>query len=307
LSDEVAAMNTAFEELVRDSMKGLTAEVGLPPGLAARARRRHRRRRLAQFTTIAAGAAGVAAVVTAVLAAPGAGGVTGPSGDQTTAYVIRRVDSALASGNLVMRESVSMRGGFVYVDGRRSYEDVTWSYRGDTSSRTFGAGGQLQADDGTALVDGKLRSVQVDYVLRQWLLSPPSPASTPATPCSLAGFMAAGSGDPTASWPALIRQELACGGYQVAGNAVVDGVRTIKITGSVVIKIPVDDLRLFNTIFVNPATYLPVRTSQYAKPVAPPSKPSAPSVVDFRWLPATAANVRQALVTIPPGFPQVQG
>lgn len=297
-------MSTAFEELVRDSMEWLTADVEFPAGLAGRARRRHRRRRLAQFTAVAAGAAGVAAVVTAVLVAPGP--ATGRSDDQTTAYVIGRVDSALASGNLVMRDSVSLRNDFAYMDGRRSYETVTWSYRGHTSLRTFGPGGQLQADDGTALVNGKVRSVQVDYVRRDWQLLPPGPASTPAQPCTLAGFLAAGNGDPTPSWPSLIRQELACGSYQVTGRTVVDGVKAIKITGSVTIKIPSDQLRLVNTIFVNLGTYLPVRISQYGKSVDHPSEASVPSSADFQWLPATTANIRQALVTIPPGYPQVQ-
>jgi hypothetical protein len=303
-------MSTAFEELVRDSMDWLTTDVELPVGLAARARRRHRRRRLAQFTAVAAGAAGAAAL-TAVLVTGPAAGAPGPasrrSGDQTTAYVIQRVDSALASGNLVMWDAVSLRNEFAYMDGSRSYETVTWSYRADTSTRTFGVGGQLQADAGTALVNGKFRSVQVDYVRHDWQLLPPGPASTPAKPCTLAGFLAAGDGDSMPRWPSLIRQELACGRYRVTGRTVVDGARTIKITGSATIKIPSGQLRIVNTIFVNPATYLPVQISQYAKSVAHPGEASVPSSTDFQWLPATAARIRQTLVTIPPGYPQVQG
>jgi hypothetical protein len=301
-------MSTAFEELVRDGMEWLTADVELPAGLAGRARRRHRRRRLAQFAAVAAGGAAAAAVLTGILVTPAAGRGTGQSGAQTTAYVIRRVDGALASGNLVMRESVSLRDLFSYVDGRRSYEYVIWSYRGDTSTKTFGARGQLQADDGTALVDGRLRSVQVDYVLRQWWLSP-DPASTPAKPCTLAGFLAAGSGYGASSWPSLIRQELVCGRYKLAGSAVVDGVNSIKITGAVIIRnsIPSLDLRIVNTIFVNPATYLPVRTWQDGMPVSSHREPSVPYSADLQWLPARAANISRAMVAIPAGFPQTRG
>jgi hypothetical protein len=302
-------MSTAFEELVRDSMEWITADVELPVGLAGRARRRHRRRRLAQFAAVAVGAAGAAAVTALLVTGPVAG-APGPassrSGDQATADVIHRVDSALGSGNLVMWDSVSLRNEFAYMDARRSYQTVTWSYRADTSTRTFGTGGQLQADEGTALVNGTFRLVQVDYVRHDWQLLPPGPASTPARPCTLAGFLAAGN-DPTTNWPSLIQQELACGSYRVTGHAFVDGVRTIKITGSATIKVPSDQLRLVNTIFVNPATYLPVQISQYAKSVAHPSEPSFPLSTEFQWLPATAASIRQTLVTIPPGYPQVQG
>jgi hypothetical protein len=301
-------MSTAFEELVRDSMEWLTADVELPAGLACRARRRHRWRRLAQFAAVAAGGAAAAAVVTAVLVAPAGGRDTRQSGEQTTAYVIRRVDGALASGNLVMRESFSLRDLFGYVDGRRSYEAVTWSYRGDTSGKTFGARGQLQADDGTALLDGRLRSVQVDYVLRQWSLSPEL-AITPAKPCTLAGFLAAGSGYGVVSWPSLIRQELGCGRYKVEGSAVVDGVNTIKITGSVILRNSIAslDVKIVNTIFVSPVTYLPVRTWQDGMPVTGPRESSVPSLADIRWLPATAANISQAVVAIPAGFQQTRG
>jgi hypothetical protein len=304
-------MSRAFEELVRDSMKWQAAGIELPAGLAGRARRRHRRRRLAQFAAVAAGGAGAAAAVAAMLAVPAGGRVTGHPGEQTTAYVIRRVDGALASGDLVMRETVSLRDQFSYEDGSRSYQAVTWSYRADMSTLTFGARGQLQADDGTALVDGRPRPVSVDYIRRTWELSPAIAASGPAKPCTLAGFLAAGSGYGLASssWPSLIRQELGCGRYQVAGSGVVDGVRTIKLTGSMVIenRIPSLVLRFVNTIFVDPATYLPVRVWEYAVPVASPRMHSVPSSADFRWLPATAASTSEALVTIPAGYQQVQG
>jgi hypothetical protein len=302
-------MSRAFEELVRDSMQWHASDIALPAGVAGRARRRHRRRRLAQCAAAATLAAGAAAVAVAALAVPAGVRPAGHGENYTTAYLIRRVDGALASGNLVMRETSSLQDDFGYEDGVRSYQTVIWSYRGDMSELTFGARGQLQADNGTAVADGKLRSVEVDYVRGTWELSPATQPSGPPKPCTLAGFLAAGSGYEVADWQSLLRRELRCGGYKVAGSAVVDGIKTVKLTGSAVIenRIPSLDLRCVNTIFVDPATYLPVRVWQNAVPVADPRIHSVPSSADFRWLRATAANIAKALVTIPAGYRQVQG
>jgi hypothetical protein len=302
-------MSTAFEELLRDSMERQTAGIGLPAGVAGRARRRHRRRRLARCAAAATLAAGTAAAAVAALVVPAGGHPVGHAADQTTAYLIRRVDGALASGNLVMRETISLRHDFGYEDGVRSYQTVIWSYRGEMSELTFGAGGRLQADNGTAVADGKLRSVEVDDIRGTWEFSPATAPSGPPKPCTLAGFLAAGSGYEVADWQSLLRRELRCGGYTVAGRAVVDGITTVKLTGSMVIdnRIASLDLRCVNTIFVDPATYLPVRVWQDGVPVTGPRISSVPSSADFRWLPATAANVAKALVTIPAGYRQVQG
>jgi hypothetical protein len=302
-------MSRAFEELVRDSMEWRAADIALPAGVASRARRRHRRRRLAQCAAAATLAGAAAAIASAALTVPAGVRTAGHPEDQTTAYVIRRVDGALASGNLVMRETFSLRDDFGYVDQFRSYQTVIWSYRGDTSQLTFGAHRKLLADDGTALADGKLRSVEVDYVLGTWEFPPATRAGGPPKPCTLAGFLAAGSGYDVADWQSLLRQELRCGGYKVAGSAVVDGIETVKLTGSAVIgnSIRYLDLRCVNTIFVDPATYLPVRIWQDAVPVTGPRVRSVPSSADLQWLPATAVNTGKAVVTIPAGFRQVQG
>ena len=60
------------------------------------------------------------------------------------------------------------------------------------------------------------------------------------------------------------------------------------------------------TVYVNPATYLPVRvagsTTSYGGGAA---RFTYSTVTNIQWLPATAANVAKTLVTIPHGFRHV--
>lgn len=58
---------------------------------------------------------------------------------------------------------------------------------------------------------------------------------------------------------------------------------------------------LTRIIWVDPATYLPVRlTNQWTRPMV-----SVPMRFDIRWLPPTSVNLAQLTVRIPPGFTQV--
>ena len=84
-------------------------------------------------------------------------------------------------------------------------------------------------------------------------------------------------------WPAFIRSQLACGAYTVAGRQVIDGIDTIKITGT---SSPF-------TFWVNPVNYLPVAANLGHRQT------------DFHWLPATPANLARLKVTVPAGFKQV--
>jgi hypothetical protein len=301
-------MSAGFEELVRDSMEWFTAEVAVPADVAGKARRHHRRRRLVQRAAIAAGAAVVVAAV--VITATG-GRAAEHSGVRTAAYVVRRVEKALVGEKLVMRETRSLiaPGGADFFDGRLSYQAVTWSYRGHTSTETFGARGQLRADAGTGIIHGKLRVIQVDYLLRQWKLIPESFVSRPANPCMPRGFLEAASGSFSTDWPSLIRRSLACGVYKVVGYAEIHGSRALKITGSLVLdeRTPSDDNRTAVTLFVNPATDLPVRLSVVFGPASGRGTHSSQTSADFLWLPATAANVSHALVTIPAGYRHIAG
>ena len=55
---------------------------------------------------------------------------------------------------------------------------------------------------------------------------------------------------------------------------------------------------MITIIWVDPATYLPVRlTNQWTRPMV-----SVPMRFDIRWLPPTSVNLAQLTVRIPPGF-----
>src|SRR5882672_4571076 len=88
-------MNTDVEELLRDGMERFTAEVRAPAGLARTAGRLHRRR------TARAAVAGGTAAVTAVAVIVVGPAHSGAAQARTVAYVTSRVDSALASQNMV--------------------------------------------------------------------------------------------------------------------------------------------------------------------------------------------------------------
>src|SRR6185312_3284059 len=93
-------MNTDVEELLRDGMERFTAEVRAPAALARTAARLRRRRRTARAAVAGGTAAVTAAAVTVIVAAPGQTG-GGAAQARTVAYVTSRVESALASQNMV--------------------------------------------------------------------------------------------------------------------------------------------------------------------------------------------------------------
>ena len=103
-------MNTDVEELLRDGMERFTAGVQAPAGLARTASRLHHRR-LAVRAAVACGTAAVTAAAVLAVAA-GAGGGPARSGPavsraHTTAYVISRVEKALAGQHLVLHGRIS--------------------------------------------------------------------------------------------------------------------------------------------------------------------------------------------------------
>jgi hypothetical protein len=56
-------------------------------------------------------------------------------------------------------------------------------------------------------------------------------------------------------------------------------------------------------MYVDSATYLPVRVDGSTKAYGGAGGPTvSTSVTNVQWLPPTAANIAQALVTIPAGF-----
>jgi hypothetical protein len=92
-------MNGDVEELVREGLDRLTADVRVPAGMAARVRVR-RRQKVAARAALACATVAVTAVaaiaVTGTSVRPGPGGV---SSARTTAYVVARVERALRAPN----------------------------------------------------------------------------------------------------------------------------------------------------------------------------------------------------------------
>jgi hypothetical protein len=315
-------MNTDVEELLRDGMERFTAGVQAPGGLAHAASRR-RRRRLAVRVMVACGTAAVTAAAVAAVAA-GAGGPA-PGGTtvgqaHTTAYVIGRVEKALAGQHLLLRGHISGIWGpsrsWAYGPQNR-FEELTGSDCGHARPNgdcTHRGGSEPYLAVGTALIGGKLTNVYVTYYNHKWSLQPEKPI--PASACSRTGALGMGGPPiPTSNWPAFIHATLACGAAAVTGHVQIDGVETVRITGSpVTVKLPPGEARAIRqkwvrsqwTLYVNPETYLPVRLSGSSRAFGGPAPSSySTSVTDMQWLPPTAANVAQSLVTIPAGFQQV--
>jgi hypothetical protein len=305
-------------------MERFTAGVRAPAGLAHTAGRLHRRR-LAVRTAVACGTAAAAATALIVVAAWAGGGPvrTGPGGTRarTAAYVISRVENALAGQHLVLRGHTATNAGpstsWAY-GPRNRFEEFTGNSCGHALPSgvcTHRGGSEPYVAQGTALIGGKLTGVYVSYYNRKWSLLPPGP-STPANACSRTGAIAMGGPPvPTSDWPAFIHATLACGAATVTGHVRIAGRDTTKITGSpVTVRLTPDYAKVIHeklqrvrwTLYVDPTTYLPVRLSSSSYTFGGPAPSSLfTSVTDIQWLPPTAASIASALVTIPAGFQQV--
>jgi len=174
-------MNTDVEQLLQESMERLAAVSAAPAGLVGRARRRLRRRRLAMISAAAGTAAAVTAV--AVVTAAGAGRPASTvSSALTAAYVISRVENALAGENFVIQARASgiMSGSvhghrYRYSGGandswtygiRNRMEEFTGRDCGHVDSNgwcTHRGGSVRYLADGTALIRGKLVSAYITY------------------------------------------------------------------------------------------------------------------------------------------------
>jgi len=319
--DELLAAVRGSLGAARDSMAAVHMK---PPveELMARGHGRRMRRAMAIRAAVACTAAAVSATV--VIA------VTGGSGaDQARAiaYVTSHVEHALASEDLVFAGrsegnawgltrtwDYGARHRFLefwpaadyrdrIVDGRRLW-DFPPRFRG-----------QPALAQGTALVGGKLRAASVTYYDRTYSLYGP-PVPPPASACSTNVELAMGGPlMPSPHWSAFLNATLACGAAAVTGHVRIDGIETTKITGRpVTVKlapaygrgIGAKFAKVTWTMYVNSATFLPVRVYGATQTFGGPAAPwLSSSVTDVRWLPPTPANIAKALVTIPRGFRQV--
>lgn len=319
-------MNTEVEELLRDGMERFTAEVRAPRGLASGAAGGLRRRRTARRALVAGAivTASAAAVIIAIAAAGGTPARTGSSLAQAreTAYIVTRVENALASEHGVYHGVTMSTGGqpsVTWAYGRRSrFEEFTGRQCGHvlmpSGECTHAGGSERYLAEGTTLVRGKLAEAYVTYFDQRYSLSrdvyaPPSGA------CGKAAMEMGGPAPANGDWPAFVKATLACGGARVTGHVRINGVQTTKITGKpITVRLSGAYGKAVNeryarglwTLYVNPQTYLPVRMIGVTQTFGGSGGHTRfASVTNVGWLPPTAANRAKALVTIPPGYHRV--
>lgn len=303
-------MSTDLQDLLREGLDRLTAGASVPDELVGRAEQHNRQRRIRIRAAIAAGTA-VAAAATAVtvsLAATGSQPGSAPVRTQTIADVATRTDQALtaavAQGKAIQLTRTSGRHisfgltalgpqGALHspsptqpLPGARAaviaQSTMSWQYRNLFLQEGFSAGGRLvfvNTNGPITLRSG--RQVLGNYgaafpVHIRWRsVFHGVSVAAPALSCQ--------NGLPSEypSWRASIAKALSCGLFHLAGRQYVDGVDAMTLAGQ-----PQYGIR--ETLWVNPATYLPVRLS--ATFFAGPGR-GQQVVTDFRFLPPTRANL----------------
>jgi hypothetical protein len=112
-----------------------------------------------------------------------------------------------------------------------------------------------------------------------WLLHPGLVGMSGTTATLLPGTVAS-----------TLRNAVSCGTLAVTGRQPVDGIEAIELTSR-------PGSAINETVWVDPATYLPVRINVDSVPGAPTWQ-----TVNITWLPATAQNLAKLTVPVPAGF-----
>jgi len=297
-------MSTELEDRLRWEMREVTAGARVPPGLARRAWRNRRRR----IMTRATAAAGTAAAVAVALVAAGTTGASRDAGSHTTAYVVRHAESALVTA-VAANDIMYLRA----TDGTAE----RWFYLAPQGSsnryEVFSASGQPLMDIGVTATPASRTVTWVFYRAKTWwrMEGAATPTPQPAAQNSCRSQIPVGLDvyESPAVLVANIREALACGQLTNEGTQYVDGVAAIKLVSVHTFQVPMRGqtitVTVATTLWVDPASYLPVRWAQDGK-VTGRTGVVVPSVdEDVEWLPPTSANLAQLTVPIPPGFRQV--
>lgn len=289
-------ISTEFEERLREEMRHATTGVSAPSGLVRRARRARRRQIVSRASAVFVAAA--VAVAGAMIVSNGTTGASRDSRTYTTAYVVKHVESALDTVN----EIAYMH----YTSDIAASMDV-WAYDGP-QGQAYRAeyfdprSGQLFQEAGmTATPANYATDIAVYFYNKTWSKQSYQGPKHTQTGC---GFSLPTSWATYPEIAAGLRKNLACGALSLKGMQQVDGVNALKLVSVQRSRLgPEKTLRsITTTIWVDPATYLPVRlTTQWTRPLV-----SVPMRLDFRWLPPTSANLALLTVRIPPGFTQVR-
>jgi hypothetical protein len=302
-------MNTDIEDLLREGMQRFTADLRAPAGLTRRAARRRRQRLALRSAAAAAAALTAGAVALAAAGVPGAP----HDGIDATAYVVKRVTSALSAadpGEIAQMTVTTTRGAGAPGSTTASTTAEEWSFGGQWRVVTYSPGGHSVYDEGSTAAGVY---TLVSYPTRTWArqpglgrpaaLAPPVPGPRGCEPVVavlplLFRFGLPGIGLPASWLPATVgtalRTAVSCGTLAVPGRQRVDGIEAIELTsrpGSLISE----------TIWVSPGPYLPVRVVVRSAPGTPVLQQTA----DITWLPPTAQNLAKLTVPIPAGFRQV--
>jgi hypothetical protein len=245
---------------------------------------------------------------------PGQDG-TGPIRARTAAYVLTRVANALAATNKVIQTKTVFSAPYPPVMG--------WNYHGDMRLTQAGyippalvhdmpwAQGRVHWGVGTTTVHGRQIYAQIDYRHHEWANA--GILGFPPNACTVRLDIVEFNGP--AQWPAYIRQALSCRLFKVAGHAEVNGVRTIKLTGSTTnwhfwSQLPHGEgagpFRVAATLYVNPKTYLPMLVIWNNRTHYRDGRPlDGTTRQEITALPATPGNIAKANVTVPADFRKV--
>jgi hypothetical protein len=173
---------------------------------------------------------------------------------------------------------------------------ATWNYatsgREVTLTQVLGAGGSPVLGYLMTATPDTTVTITINYGHRTWSTTtyPWGYVTPPNTPGPLP--------QTTAQAAAALRAAVTAGSMTEAGPAVVDGQRAIQLVQGSAKTGEID-------MWVDPVTYLPIRTIE----TAPGESPASDRAIrdDYKWLPETAANL--SLLTpagaIPAGFTQV--
>ena len=318
-------MNTDVEDLLREGMERFTRDLRAPAGLTYRvARRRRRRRVLCSVAGVAALTAGAVALVAVVVPGARDNGAGGPV--VYTAYVVKRVSSALSAADpgLIAQMKVTTSSAAAprpasAAPGWTGGKTVTttaeeWSYGSQWRSITNSSSGHPAYDEGSS---SSSVYTLVSYRTRTWARQPG--LGRPAAPLSgprgcgpvvaalpvLFRFGLPGIGFAASSLPATVarsvRTAISCGTLTVAGRQRVDGIEAIELMSR-------PDSLISETIWVSPGTYLPVRVvvrPAAGPPVRPQGKTALQQTADITWLQPTAQNLAKLAVPVPAGFRRV--
>ena len=219
-------------------------------------------------------------------AGDGTGALASPK-IQTAAYVVAHMRSALNANTAVLNvldhAPDSQTGRPVF--------DETWSKGHTTRFENLNHQGKRISGYLVTITAHRTVSIAISYRKHTWS------TTTYAFGSATSGSAPAPRHVTPTQWAAQLRQQTKAGKLTFVGRATVDGQHAIRLQERSALGL-VD-------LWVSPATYLPIREIDTAPGVSENSDKAIRD--DYRWLPATPANLR--LVTkaaaIPAGFTQV--